>query len=36
MKKLKEIIEWVCIINRDKLDLTDIKLNIDINSNSIL
>ena len=36
MKKLKEIIEWVCIINRDELDLTKIKLNIDINPNSIL
>jgi primosomal protein N' (replication factor Y) len=36
MKKLKEIIEWVCIVNRDKLDLTGIKLNIDINPNSIL
>ena len=36
MEKLKEIIEWVCIINRDELDLTQIKLNVDIDPNSIL
>lgn len=36
MEQLKKIIEWVCILNRDKIDLTGVKFNIDINPNSIL
>ena len=36
MKKLKDIVEWVCILNKDKIDLAGIKLNIDVNPNSIL
>ena len=36
IKKLKNIIEWVCITNRYGLDLNGVKLNIDINPNSIL
>lgn len=34
--KLKDIIEWVCIENTKEIDFTGIKLNIDINPNSIL
>ncbi len=36
MDKLKNIIEWVCIINRDKMNLKGIRFSIDINPNSIL
>ena len=36
IKKLKNIIEWVCIFNKYRLDLDGVKLNIDINPNSIL
>jgi primosomal protein N' (replication factor Y) len=36
MDELKNIIKWVCILNRDGIDLKGIKFNIDINPNSIL
>lgn len=36
MEQLKQVIEWVCILNRNKIDLTGVKFNIDINPNSIL
>ncbi len=36
INKLKKIIEWVCIFNRYELDLNEVKINIDINPNSIL
>ncbi|MCF6462703.1 primosomal protein N' [Clostridium sp. Cult1] len=36
LEQLKEIIEWVCILNRYKINLTGVKFNIDINPNSIL
>ena len=36
LEQLKEIIKWVCILNRYKINLTGIKFNIDINPNSIL
>ena len=36
MEKLKYIVEWVYIKNKGKLDLTEIKFNIDINPKSIL
>ncbi|HSH34844.1 primosomal protein N' [Schnuerera sp.] len=36
MKKLKKIIEWVCILNKNKINLSGVKFNIDINPNSIL
>ena len=36
MYKLKKIIEWVCIYNEYGLELNGVKLNIDINPNSIL
>lgn len=34
--KLKDIIKWVCILNGRKIELEDIKFNIDINPNLIL
>lgn len=36
LKKLKSIVEWVCIKNKDKINYDGIKLNIDINPNSIM
>ena len=36
MERLKTVIEWVFIDNRNKIDLRGIKFNIDINPNSIL
>ena len=36
MDKLKNIIEWVCIINRHKNNLKGIRFSIDVNPNSIL
>ena len=36
INQLKSIIEWVCIINRDRINFKGIKFNIDINPNSIL
>ncbi|MCF6466434.1 primosomal protein N' [Clostridium sp. Cult2] len=36
MNQLKKLIEWVCIYNRNKINLTGVKFNIDINPNSIL
>ena len=36
INELKNIIEWICITNRDKINLKGIKFNIDINPNSIL
>lgn len=36
MERLKTVIEWVFIENRNKIDLRGIKFNIDINPNSIL
>lgn len=34
--KLREVIKWVCILNKKKINLDSIKLSIDINPNSIL
>jgi primosomal protein N' (replication factor Y) len=34
--KLKDIIRWVCILNKRKINLDDIKFSIDVNPNSIL
>lgn len=34
--KLKDIIKWVCILNKKKIDLDDVKFSIDVNPNSIL
>ena len=36
INELKNIIEWVCVTNRDKINFKGIKFNIDINPNSIL
>lgn len=36
MDRLKNIIEWVCILNKEGLNFDGIRLNIDINPNSIL
>ncbi|WP_223376054.1 primosomal protein N' [Schnuerera sp. xch1] len=36
INKLRSIIERVCILNKNKIDLSEIKFNIDVNPNSIL
>jgi len=34
--KLRDIIKWVCILNKGKINLDNIKFSIDVNPNSIL
>ena len=36
IEEIKSIIEWVCILNRNNLDLKGVKFNIDVNPSSIL
>ena len=36
LEDLKSIIEWVCILNKYKLDYQGIRFNIDINPNSVM
>lgn len=36
LDELREIVKWVCILNKDKIDFNNIKFSIDINPNTIL
>ncbi|HHV46182.1 MAG TPA: primosomal protein N' [Tissierellia bacterium] len=36
LDKLRNIIKWVCILNRQKINLDSIKISVDINPNSII